>query len=71
LKILFLFLYLGRRALELILADWPGVKSMLLCGCQNDIHPTIINPKEPPPIHSTCSPTMSTYDNEHIFSLDQ
>jgi E3 ubiquitin-protein ligase EDD1 len=60
-----------RRALELILADWAGVKSMLLCGCPDDIDPTIINPKEISPIHSTSPPIMSTYDNEHIFSLDQ
>ena len=61
----------GRRALELILADWSGVKSMLLCGCPDDIDPTIINPKETSPIQSTCPPMISTYDNEQIFSLDQ
>jgi E3 ubiquitin-protein ligase EDD1 len=66
-----IFSFLGRRALELILADWSGVKSMLLCGCPDDIDPTIINPKEISPILSTSPPMMSTYDNEHIFSLDQ
>jgi E3 ubiquitin-protein ligase EDD1 len=43
---------------------------MLLCGCPDDIDPTMINPKENSPIHSTCPPIMSTYDNEHVFSLD-
>ena len=64
-------LFLGRRALELILADWPGVKSMLLCGCPDNIDPTIINSTENSPILLASSPVMSTYDNEHIFSLEQ
>jgi E3 ubiquitin-protein ligase EDD1 len=44
---------------------------MLLCGCPDDIDPTIINPKETSPILTSCPPIMSPYDNEHMFSLDQ
>jgi E3 ubiquitin-protein ligase EDD1 len=65
------FFSLGRRALELILADWSGVKSMLLCGCPDGIDPTSINLKEVPPNVSMNPPILSTYDNEQIFSLDQ
>ena len=63
--------FIGRRALELILADWSGVKSMLLCGCPDDIDPILINSKETTLNHPSCPPLMSTYDNEQIFSLDQ
>ena len=64
-------LCLGRRALELLLADWPGVKSMLLCGCPENIDPTVINLRGPSTILSTNPPMLSAFDNEHVFSLDQ
>ena len=60
-----------RRALELILADWSGVKSMLLCGCPDNIDPTMLNTRDISPASVTCPPVLSTFDNEHIFSLDQ
>jgi E3 ubiquitin-protein ligase EDD1 len=63
--------FLGRRALELILADWSGVKSMLLCGCPDDIDPTLINFKQTSSSSTTCPPIMSTFNNDNIFSLDQ
>ncbi|CAF4055373.1 unnamed protein product, partial [Rotaria sordida] len=60
-----------RRALELILTDWPSVKSMLLCGCPDDLDLTLIKMKETSSPISTSSPIMSTYNNENIFSLDE
>ena len=44
---------------------------MLLCGCPENIDPTVINPRDPSTILSTNPPILSTYDNEHVFSLDQ
>ncbi|CAF0980840.1 unnamed protein product [Rotaria sp. Silwood1] len=62
-----------RRALELILTDWPSVKSMLLCGCPDDFDPTIIlKTKHTSSLRLTCPPIMSTYNNnDNIFSLDE
>ncbi|CAF3258381.1 unnamed protein product, partial [Rotaria sp. Silwood2] len=60
-----------RRALELMLTDWPSVKSMLLCGCPDDIDSIIIKTKQTSSLTSTCSPIISTYNNENIFSLDE
>ncbi|CAF3003132.1 unnamed protein product [Rotaria sp. Silwood2] len=61
----------SRRALELMLTDWPSVKSMLLCGCPDDIDSIIIKTKQTSSLTSTCSPIISTYNNENIFSLDE
>jgi E3 ubiquitin-protein ligase EDD1 len=44
---------------------------MLLCGCPDDFDPTVINIKQSTPFTSTCPPTMSTYNNENIFSIDE
>ncbi|CAF0940743.1 unnamed protein product, partial [Didymodactylos carnosus] len=57
-----------RRALELILADWCGVKSMLLCGCTSD-DPSTKKASDQP--HSSSSSTLLSYNNETLFSLEQ
>ncbi|CAM4857437.1 unnamed protein product [Rotaria socialis] len=60
-----------RRALEFILTDWSSVKSMLLCGCPDDIDPTTIKTNQTYSPTSQGPPAMSAYNNENIFSLDE
>ncbi|CAF4736620.1 unnamed protein product, partial [Rotaria magnacalcarata] len=44
---------------------------MLLCGCPDDIDPTTIKINQTYSPTSQCPPTMSAYNNENIFSLDE
>ncbi|CAF1093479.1 unnamed protein product [Adineta steineri] len=60
----------GRRALELILADWSAVKSMLLCGCPDDLDFNQ-NKQTASSIKLSTPPIISTYPNENLFSLDE
>ncbi|CAF0766114.1 unnamed protein product, partial [Didymodactylos carnosus] len=58
-----------RRALELILADWYGVKSMLLSGCKSDDPSTKkVSVQQQQPLPSS---SLLSYNNESLFSLDQ
>jgi E3 ubiquitin-protein ligase EDD1 len=44
---------------------------MLLCGCPDDLDPAVINPEQSASLASTCPPSMSIYNNENIFSIDE
>ena len=60
-----------RRALELALADWCAVKSMLLCGAPDDLDPNVINTTLSASEMSTSPPSITKFNNDIIFSMDE